>query len=374
MQEAKKALDRAKIKLMMRTDLVFFTVVCFSLKILWDKSIPTACTDGKCIIFNPEFFMSLDKHEQLFLLLHETLHVAFMHMLRLYQYNPEKWNKAADYVINDILVMAGLKMPIGGLHDVAYRGMSVKQVYDLLPDEPSGSFSMDLVPGEGNGGEGNGSKEAASKAAEREIADILVRAATQAKLSNSGIGEIPGEIQLYLDGLLDPKLPWHQILRRFMRSMSKSDYSFRKPNRRFFPRHYLPSLYNQGLMEIAVAIDTSGSVSDSDFTQFISEVAMIIKSEKPDKLTLLQFDWNIKSIDSIKTFRDLKNLDFHGRGGTCVEPVIAWAKEKKPAVLLIFTDGWFRMPEITPDTQIIWVIHNNKDFTCDFGKIIHYEV
>ena len=65
-----QALNKAKIRLMSTPDSAFFTTVCFSLKHIWDESIPTAATNGKEIRFNPDFFMSLNTDEQVFLLLH----------------------------------------------------------------------------------------------------------------------------------------------------------------------------------------------------------------------------------------------------------------------------------------------------------------
>ncbi len=129
------ALNKAKIQLMSKPDTVFFTTVCFSLKHIWDETIPTACTNGKEIRFNPDFFMSLDLEEQIFLLVHESMHVAYMHMDRLNTRNPRKWNYAADYVINHQLISRGFKMPKNCLHDPQYADMSTEEVYNKLPDD-----------------------------------------------------------------------------------------------------------------------------------------------------------------------------------------------------------------------------------------------
>lgn len=364
---AQKALDKVKIQLMSKADSVFFTVVCFSLIHKWDDTIPTAATNGKYIKFNPDFFLSLTPDERLFLVLHETLHVAFMHMARLHTYNPLKWNYAADYVINDLLIKRGYKMPKGGLHNRDYADMSVKQVYDLIPEPPPDDpdFISDLEPGS--------SDPAEQAAAERALNEIVIRAATQAKMAGQ-TGSIPGEIQFYLDKLLNPKLPWGTILRKYMKQYSKTDYSMRKPNRRFFPRHYLPSLHSTSMASLAVAVDTSGSVSDSDFLQFMSEVDSMLRIHKPEKISLIQFDWNIKSVDTLKRVNDIKTVKFTGRGGTNTTEVMNWVNDNKPNVLIIFTDGYFTPADIPVKSDVIWVIHNNPRFTSDVGKVIHYEV
>ena len=357
------ALNKAKIQLMSKPDTVFFTTVCFSLKHIWDETVPTACTNGKEIRFNPDFFMSLDLEEQIFLLVHESMHVAYMHMDRLNTRNPRKWNYAADYVINHQLISRGFKMPKNGLHDPQYADMSTEEVYNKLPDDLEIDMDLDLRPSEGDADQ-----------LTRDIQDILVRASMASKMAGNAPGSIPGDIQIFLNRLLDPKLPWFRILQRYMQKMAKTGYSFKKPNRRFFPKHYLPSLYGEALMDIAVAVDTSGSVSDADFNRFVSEVHSILKMVKPDKLTLVQFDTEIKSVTPLRNVHDLSRCKFEGRGGTRISPVFQWANENKPQLLLIFTDGEFRFYEYETTAPLIWVIHNNEGFTAPKGKVIHYSI
>jgi predicted metal-dependent peptidase len=142
---ANKALDKAKIKLLDSPDSTFFVTVCFSLKHIWDESLPTAATNGTQIRYNPNFFLSLSEDERVFLLLHETLHVVFMHITRLKERDPRKWNYAGDYVINHLLISRGYRMPEGGLHDPKYKNMSTEQVYDLLEDDDiDENFEIDI--------------------------------------------------------------------------------------------------------------------------------------------------------------------------------------------------------------------------------------
>lgn len=362
MDTLQHAMDIAKIALMQKPDSAFFTTVCFSLKHVWDNKIPTACTDGKKIRFNPDFFMGLSKEERVFLLVHESMHVAYLHMARLHDHKPTKWNKAADHVINLQLIDRGMKMPKDGLADRAYTGMSTEQVYQLLPESDSEPTDMDLEMGDGS-----------AEDLTAEVQDILVRAQLQSKMANDAVGSIPGEIEIFLNKLLKPRLPWNRILQRYMQNMVKRDYTFRKPNRRFFPEHHLPSLYSENLIDIAIAVDASGSVSDEDFLVFVSEVTSIMKMMAPEKLTLIQFDYDLRSVDTVTSLNALSKIKFSGRGGTRVEPVLDWATENKPQLLLVFTDGHFRRCDPYKG-NLVWLIHNNKDFKSNFGKTIHYEI
>lgn len=361
------ALNKAKIALMSKPDSAFFTTLAFSLIHEFNDKVTTAATNGKKIYYNPDFFMSLSNEERVFLILHEAMHCAYLHMERLQSRDARKFNIAADHVINLQLIERGFKMPKEGLADKAYSGLSTEEVYNLLPssldNQPMPGFGEDLQEPEGP-----------VEALANEIQDILVRASLQSKIANDKIGTIPGDIQIFLDRLLKPKLPWNRLLQKYLHTFSKNDYSFKKPNRRFFPKHYLPSLYSENLTSIAVAVDTSGSVSDTEFNRFVTETASILKMMKPEKITVVQFDTSIKSADDVKNIRDLMGIQFTGRGGTKIAPVIEWANNAKPQLLLVFTDGQFRFHEEKARSKTLWMIHDNPKFQAPFGKVIHYEI
>lgn len=375
-----KAFNRTKVKLMDTPDSVFFTTVCFSLKHTWDESIPTAMTNGLELRINPQFFMRLSEPERVFLLLHEVGHVIFLHCTpRIGNRCPDLWNQAGDYVINAILKERKFQMPEGGLYDAQYDGMSTEQVYDLLQANPSKKPlpMQDVVIGPMPGGQDPGKDGKAPMTAQEidnQITDILVRAATQSKLAGDKPGTIPGAVEIFLDRLLNPKLPWQTILRRFLNEQIKDDYSWQRPNRRFFPDIYLPSPHSEGLTHLAFAVDTSGSVSDEDFLRFISEIAGVMRQFKPKKLTLIQFDTRIKSIDEIATVDDLMRVKFSGRGGTHIGEVLDWAEEHRPHALLVFTDGEFRQQVRKLKSPLVWLIHGNPRFTGAMGKTIHYDI
>lgn len=361
------AYNRAKVGLMLRKDAVFFTSVYFSLRHIWDEAHPTAYTNGTVVAFNPEFFLSLTQDERIFLMLHEALHVAFMHMDRLGTRRHSLWNQAADHAINLLLKEKGFVMPDAGLADVRFKDMAADQIYKILeteqPEGTNGPPCMDDLRAPSNPGE-----------LRRQVEDILVKAAIRAKQENADPGMIPGDIQIKLNKLLNPKLPWQQILQRFLSAFTKNDYTFLKPNRRFLPDFWMPSLHSQSLQDVAIAVDTSGSVSNAEFTAIVSEIASIFRMLRPNKITLVQFDTAIKSVDAIHNIRELVNAKFTGRGGTNIDPVIKWAKEKKPQLLLIFSDGEFHSPHHTHTGPIIWLVYNNPHFTAPFGKVIRYEI
>lgn len=371
-----QALSKAKIALMSRQDSAFFTTLCFSLIHEFSDAVPTAATNGKRILYNPDFFMSLSHEERVFLMLHEAMHCAYLHMERGRGLCPDVFNIAADHVINLQLLERGFKMPQCGIANEDYKGLSTEEVYNIIITENGGGGnSGGGVPGFGADLQAPDGGAAGAEQLKQDIEDILCRAAMQSKMSNDAPGSIPGEIELFLDKLLNPKLPWQRILQKFLNSFSKTDYSFRKPNRRFFPKFHMPSMYGESLIDFAAFADISGSVTDHEFHVQLSEVAGVMRMMKPKRIMFGQFDTEIKQVDQINSLAEFRHIEFHGRGGTCIEPVLEWANENKPQLLMIFTDGYFNWPaELTTKVPVIWLIYNNPEFTAPYGKVIHYEI
>lgn len=367
LKQAQDALSKAKIQLMGQNDSVFFTTLLFSLPQRFDDSQPTAATDGSQILLNPHFFLALTRNEQVFLLLHEAMHVAYLHMLREAGREHTKWNHAGDYVINLQLVERQFHMPANGLLDRQFAGLSTEDVYQRLPDNLPPPPMADLLSGDGDPG--------AIEQLKGDVQDILVRAALQSKMAGDKPGTIPGDIEIFLDKLLNPKLPWQVILRKWFQHYAKNDYSMKRPNRRFFPQHHLPSLYSTSLISLVAAVDTSASVSDAEFQQCAAELGSVLKMLSPPDITLLHFDTKIRGTDKLRNVNELSRVQFHGRGSTRILPILEYANSKKPQVMLIFTDGEFSWPALVPThTEILWLIYNNPGFTAPFGRVIHYEV
>lgn len=106
---------------------------------------PTAMVDGHKIYYNEEWVKSLPEKQRMGLLCHEILHPALQHLWRRGQRDPELWNQACDYVVNDIILNGtkgggptGFELPPGGLVDPQFSGMAVEQVYHILKEQQTG--------------------------------------------------------------------------------------------------------------------------------------------------------------------------------------------------------------------------------------------
>jgi predicted metal-dependent peptidase len=357
-------LRHAKIDLMTKS--VFLSTICLSLKHSFTTDIPTAATNGLSIIYNPDFFANLTAPERAGLLAHEVWHVAFNHLSRVGERDKRSWNIAGDYVINLMLENSGHTIPNGGLLDKKYSNMSTEEVYELIKDDNEDShggsnFDIDLL----DAPEGKKPSEIAG-----DITDIIIRAQLQSRIANKDKSEIPGEISRAIDELINPKLPWNQILIRFLSDMVKDDYTWARPNKRFFPQHYLPSQHSPTIGEIIVAIDTSGSVSVDELQEMLSEIESIRDTFKPEKLTIIDCDAKIHNIFKIEKYDNILDLQFKGNGGTDFQPVIDYCNEHEPEVLIYFTDLYADIVKDVGDYPVLWICTSNHQ-PAEIGETIY---
>lgn len=362
-EELDKILSLAKIGLLTNKATTFISNVSCSLETHYDDKVPTAATNGLKILINPKFFLSLTKGERIFLLAHETLHVVYEHMLRSGARDHYLWNVATDYRINYDLIEQGLEMPSMGLYDSKYKDMSSEEIYDAL--EASGERPNNLMDGD---------IQAIPKDQEekvsQEIQEIVVKAVQLTQIRDAG-SSIPTSILRKMALLAEPKVNWKQEVKRFLNVASRHQYSFRRPNRRY-EYDYLPSKRGTKLGQLTVAADTSGSITEQDFSQIISDVAALFRAAKPESIEFLQFDHLLQGVDTLKSLGDLMRVEFKGHGGTRPEVVLDRFGQTKSQAMFVITDGYFRTENlINPNKPVIWIIINNRSFKAPFGKTIH---
>ena len=347
------AFTKARSRLIL--DNPFFGTLCLRQKPTeWDE--PTGAVDGKHLFYNVKWFEKLTEMERVGFLAHEVMHLVLMHHTRRQERNGHKWNVAADYAINNHLIAEGFILPKGGLVDDQYTDMTTEAIYNMLPEPPQG---WDAVYKDGGGCGGvldhpdsdgtNGTKSAIE-------ADLQV-AVNQAAEAAKAQGKLSGNMQSLVSDITEPKVDWKQVLARFLRANNKSDFTWTRPNRRFIGQGmYLPSLHNPCLEEIAIAVDTSGSISDDELAQFTSEASYILHELNPERVQFIQCDTKVQ--DACEYTRESLPLKvtYQGRGGTLIGPVIDYVNEHHPGVaaLVYLTDL-----EVCPE---------------DFGDKPHYPV
>ena len=125
--------DKIKRKLLVKYPT--FGSIIANLDFQPSNSIDTAGTDGKVLLYNPDFLNNLNENQQIFLFAHEVCHVAFDHIFRSEGKDKDTWNTAADAVTNALLVQDGLTMIDGGVNIPEAINYDVEEMYNKLLKE-----------------------------------------------------------------------------------------------------------------------------------------------------------------------------------------------------------------------------------------------
>ena len=176
-------------------------------------------------------------------------------------------------------------------------------------------------------------------------------------------GKLGDDMARMLDFLLQPELPWRNLLAQYMTSVARDDYSYTRPNSRRGDPAIFPSL-RSAQINIIVALDTSGSIADSEISEFVAEIDAI-KSIMRAQITLHTCDsslnsngpWVFEAWDEFKVPEKIM-----GGGGTSFKPVFEWAEQRDipPDLLVYFTDAEGAFPEVEPSFPVLWLIKGKK--------------
>ena len=223
----------------------------------------------------------------------------------------------------------------------------------------------------------SGSNEPVSDAKRKELENQIKVAVRQATVIAKKMGKLPGGMETLIDQLSEPKLDTQALLQRFMDSASKSDYSYRRPNRRAMVNGIIsPSLYSNDLGEIAIALDTSMSMSQDDLNEMASEISGILQ-DFSCTIHLINVDTKVQSYE-VLTQDDLPlTLKVTGGGGTRFKDVIPYLDDQDiyPSCLLFLSDGYVR--EFSPDNEepaFPCILIQNNNYTKkrpDWLEVIH---
>ena len=358
-----KRISKAKTSLILEHP--FVGSIALNMPTIIDESIPTACTNGKVIRFNPDFCNKQTDEELKFLVAHECFHPMFEHNYRRHGRDPQKWNKAADYVINQILVDEQIGKFIEGgclnksLYD-AGNGTS-DGIYNLLPDSDGGD----------NGGIGDDLQDGEGSPAEQEqaAAEWKVRVAQAAQAAKM-MGKLSAGMERLVGSILQPKVDWRDVLRRFVQKAKTDDRSFARPNRRFLSQGlFLPSRSGETLGEIAFAVDCSGSIGQREIDEFAAEVAGCKEEGNPTKLHVVYFDSAVSHYECYGPDESL-NIRPHGGGGTAFSPVFQYlaANDIEPVACVFLTDLCCNDFGDAPAYPVLWV--SNHADQAPFGEVI----
>lgn len=391
-----KASDKvAKARTGLVLDNPFFGSLALRLQVI-EEACGTFATDGIHLWYDPEFVDTLDLETTKGILAHEVMHCALGHTARLKGRDAEQWNRAADYAINPLLLDAGFKLTEGALNEREYRDMSADKIYKLLPTPKSGEGegggsgkpgeqdgkSGSGKPGQNPNGEGevrepkndDGSSKSSSemKQVEQEWKVAMTQAAQTAKKA----GCLPGNLERLVTELVDPKVNWTEILRRFVDSYSRNDYAMFPPNRRYVSMGlYLPSARSEEMGTICAVMDTSGSVDNETVRQFASELQDISFHYRTET-KVIHCDSAVRAVEEFEVDEEI-SLHPKGGGGTDFRPPFKNVDEsgQRPACLIYFTDGYCHSFPEEPEYPVLWAIYGRGSyggaFEPPFGEVVN---
>lgn len=377
-----KALDKVKIQTFVGKNSAFFGSIMCSVNITFDETVDTAETDCTSFIkWNPHHFESLSQKGKETVLIHELQHIARLHNLRCGNRDMEIWNDACDIRINNDMKKDGYEFSFNHLSDPnmdANGILSEEEIYDILIKK---SPQQRPKPKGGSGGNTGPSLGKDIVKASEDVAsnalNVVIRASQMAAMQGVKAGDLPGNVNEYLDKFLKPKVHWESKLMQFFTELVETDPSWSNRKRRYIPmRIYLPAPYKveDKLAHLMYFLDVSCSVTNDDLIRFNSEVKYIQEVVRPTKLTLVQFDTKIQKVDVIEEGDPFDGIEINGRGGTCLRCVKAYIEKHEPTAAIIFSDMHVApMEPLKTPIPIIWVALNNPRCKVPFGELIHLE-
>ena len=160
------------------------------------------------------------------------------------------------------------------------------------------------------------------------------------------------------------RAPWRDILRDFMTAVAHTDYTWRRPARRFVGSGiYLPSLHSDGLGPIVLATDTSLSMDAGTLGQVWSEVRQIAGDMRPERITVIECDHAIQTVTDHTPGDIPAEYLAHGSGGTSTRPVFEWVEahhDSAPAALIYYADLYVSEGDFAaggPGYPVLWAAY-----------------
>jgi predicted metal-dependent peptidase len=358
-----------------------------------DDWCPTAATDGRNFFYNTKFVDSLNVKELEFLFGHEIGHCVFDHFGRKGSRDAKLSNIAQDFAVNQILVDERVGQKITKVQicqDNKYRGLAWEEIYDELWEKAEKISLEDLLKQLGDtldehldeAGAGEGDKDGKGKpklskeqikAIKDEIKEAMIQSAQAA-----GAGKVPAGIMRMIKDLTEPKMDWREVLRMNIQSIIRNDYSFQRPNRK--SQHsgaVLPGMKNDETVEVAIAIDMSGSIGDADAKVFLSEVKGIMDQYADYKIDLWTFDTEVYGHVQITQDNDHELMEYQPQGGGGTDFEVNWQfmmeNDIQPKKFIMFTDGYPCGGWGDEDYCDTLFIVKGSDNEAPFGQTVIYD-
>jgi predicted metal-dependent peptidase len=320
-------------------------------------------------VYGIDFVLGLPNEQQVrFLVMHEQGHKFLMHLQRrtpAMKADSRRANIAMDYAINNLLVEIASRAPTllemipCGLYDAKYRGWSVLQIFNDLPE------------GGGGGGGGGGQEpldehdptridEQGDDETTGEIGGIVEDLRQGSMLAGRGTNSTTQAI----DAALAREVDWRTEMLEWLTQQSKGrdDFTWRKFHRRRLSQGlYMPSVKSEKLNEVVVAIDTSGSTTGPILASFASTLKDFAVQCQPERIRVIWWDYNVQGEQVFEGDYSAieKQLQAQGGGGTRLSCVSEYMVQQgiEADVVVVFTDGYVEdSPRWDVGAPTLWLV------------------
>lgn len=422
-RDIENKLSAARTKLILDKPFLGTLVLRLPLQAANPEWCPTTGTDARKLYYNPEYIEELRGDELQFVLAHEALHCGLSHFARRQHRVKHRWDLACDYAINPILLAEGLKPPPGVTVLPQYEGMTAEEIYPLIDDndmsesmdqhlydkpdqtkdggqnqdenpldeQPSKKNQPPNQPSDNNGDdskagavgkqeldEAAGGKDKPPPPLDQADVELLSLQWQQRLASASQQAEQSGKLSAVLKRLIEEQresvLPWQALLARYLSATARDDYSYQRPSSRRGDPAIYPSLKSSQI-NIAIALDVSGSVSDKELSLCVAEMNAL-KGQLRARVTLLACDAKlIEGFPMIFEPWEMVELpkEIAGGGSTDFKPVFDCIskQDQQPDAMVYFTDALGSFPMYEPNYPVLWLIKGKG--LVPWGQRVQYQ-
>ena len=413
MKDVHEELSRCIIQMLFKEP--FFNHLLSGVVRVVTEKVPTAAVSFSGtniqLLVNESFFLKelRSQTNRVAVIKHEALHLLFKHLFRmdLGNYDRSLFNIAADLVVNQFI--GSWKLPDSAVtlstfpdlglepnqtvewyyeklinlrQDIAAPGNTGKGKSASSAGSSSAPVSADVLSKildatdqiHGDHSHWGVSKDAKGQgeayASETELDRMIIQA--RDRTPSKYHGTIPGEINALIDSLIEsrkPKVDWRRVLRIFATN-SRRTYIFstiHRVSKRYGTR---PGIKVKQFQKIAVAVDTSGSVSEEDLGVFFSEIDAMYRQGA--EIVVIECD---AEVQRTYNYKGQLPTEVSGRGGTVFDPVFAFLRSNRLTHYdgcIYLTDGYAAEPSISPPCPLLWVItaHGDAGDHLKFGRTI----
>lgn len=332
------------------------------------------------LIYNPHWVLAQTDTVMKAGVSHEVMHVCMKHLVRIGTRDPKIWNIAVDAAVNEILSHT-FRIPDEWVRITQMAQKCSEEIYDWIIKNAktykmpsSGGFDSHIfgqdegeTTGDGKnknkqGPGGKGNQNSPFFQPGQQTFDTA-RAVKEAYNFAKSQGKLPAGIDRLFADILNPQLDWKDVLRKFIVQVIPHDFSYTRPSKKSYSCGYYMPMVKREHIELDIGVDSSGSISEEEYAEFLSEIYFMCRQFECLKATVIVCDAAVQEVMEIDENFDPTCVKGRGYGGTDSRPVYDWLEENRGVdtvkLLVYFSDGYINIPDKEYPFPTLWIITKN---------------